>query len=96
LRRYLIGLGRRLGMTTSRLLRELDSQEISEQMAFDLLETENTRRALSGISAPLPTSPPPTTPPARSQRQSDDELRAHAEAVFTRWPGVKRISLRHA
>ncbi len=44
-RRYCFSLAERLGMTVKRLLDTMDSQEISEWMAFDLTNNEEWLKA---------------------------------------------------
>ena len=49
-RKFIYGLARELGMTVSRLLKEADSREIAEWMAFFTIEEEERNQ-------PKPTDP---------------------------------------
>lgn len=46
-------------MGVKRMLRELDSEEITDQMAFDIIDAEDAEAQRKGIPAPTATPPTP-------------------------------------
>jgi hypothetical protein len=79
-------------MGRRRLLRELDSEEISEQMAFDLLDVEESQAARS--RRPAPAAAPPRAPspvlPARAPTHRA-EVESVITSVFLKFPGAKLV-----
>jgi hypothetical protein len=79
-------------MGRRRLLRELDSQEISEQMAFDLLDVEDARAARSRPPA-TPSAPPRAPSPVLPARMPAHraEVESVITSVFLKFPGAKLV-----
>lgn len=59
-------------MTTREMLQRMDSEEITEQMAYDLVNAEDMQRARSGV------------PPAPHAVPSPDEVTRKVRAYFGR------------
>jgi hypothetical protein len=78
-------------MGRRRLLRELDSEEISEQMAFDLLDVEDAQAARSRRPAapPAPRAPSPVLPPRAPTNRA--EVESVIASVFLKFPGAKLV-----
>lgn len=73
-------------MGRRRLLRELDSYELSEQMAFDILDNRDVARASRRSLAPSP-----MTPAAPPRPASPDETIEALTSVFLKMPGATMI-----
>jgi hypothetical protein len=66
------------------MLRTLDSEELTLQMAYDLLEQEEVAAAQRAAHDPF--APPPRLPPVPSRLMDGDRLFAKLESLVNAWP----------